>query len=115
MALSTKQTEALRLLIAGKTAGQAAKATGVRPETVSRWKALPAFRDALAATNDSDLTDHDINVVHAKWRAYDTLVTLLDSDDEGVQLKAAAEIYRTWGTAMPPYRGPDEQPPEDSV
>jgi len=112
MALSTKQTEALKLLIAGKSAGQAAKAVGVRPETVSRWKALPAFRDALAAVSDSDLTNHDINVVHAKWKAYDCLVTLLDSDDEAVQLKAAAEIYRTWGTAMPPYRGPDELPPD---
>ncbi len=65
MALSTTQTEALKLLIAGKTAGQAAKAVGVRPETVSRWKALPAFKDALASANDTDLTDHDINVVHA--------------------------------------------------
>ena len=109
MALSTKQTEALKLLIAGKTAGQAAKAVGVRPETVSRWKALPAFTDALASTDDADLTNHDINVTHAKWRAYDALVTLLDSDDEAVQLKAA-EIFRTWGTTMPPYRGPDEQP-----
>lgn len=114
MPLSQKQTEALKLLIDGKTAGQAAKAVGVRPETISRWKALPAFKDALAGAGDASLTDHDINVTHAKWRAYDTLVSLLDSDDEGVQLKAAAEIYRTWGTALPVYGGPDQQPPDDA-
>jgi hypothetical protein len=112
MPLSPTQTQALQLLAAGKTNGQAAKAVGVRPETIGRWRKLPQFQDAMASANDPDLIDMDANVTHAKWAAFDTLMGLLQSDDPNIQLRAAAEIYKTWGTALPKYQGPHAEPKE---
>lgn len=113
MPLSPTQTQALHLLASGKTNGQAAKVVGVRPETIGRWRKLPQFDDALKAAADPDLTDMDANVTHAKWAAFDTLMGLLQNDDPGIQLRAAAEIYKTWGTSLPKYHGPAAEPKPD--
>ena len=113
MPMNERQTSALRMLRAGKAGGQIARELKVRPETVSRWQQLPAFQDALAASKDGDLDDQDTNLVYLKWRAFDTLSSLLESNDESVRLRAAAEIYRTWGTSLPRYTGPDQEPVED--
>lgn len=110
MPLSPTQTQALQLLVAGKTNGQAAKACGVRPETVGRWRKLPQFQDAIQSANDPSLTDQDTNLIFLKWKAFDTLSTLLESDDESVRLKAAAEVYKVWGTHLPRYSGPHAEP-----
>ena len=113
MPLSPKQASGLQLMVAGKSNGDIAHALQVRPETVSRWRQLPAFVDALQSANDPSLVAADVNVTFAKWRAYDVLLALLDSDDDQIRLKAAAAIYSTWGTALPTYRGPDAEPKSD--
>lgn len=113
MPLSPTQTQALHLLASGKTNGQAAKAVGVRPETIGRWRKLPQFDDALKAAADPGLNDADSNLVFLKWKAYDTLSSLLESDDETVRLRAASEIYKTWGANLPKYQGPHAEPKPD--
>lgn len=47
-ALTPKQDRAVGLLLAGKSGTEAAAEVGVRRETVSRWRKLPAFAAALA-------------------------------------------------------------------
>ena len=115
MPLSPTQTQALQLLAAGKTNGQTAKAVGVRPETIGRWRKLPQFQDAMQSANDPSLGDQDTNLVFLKWKAYDTLSSLLESDDESVRLRAAAEVYKVWGTNLPRYVGPHAEPKPDEV
>ena len=113
MPLNIKQTEALRLLIAGRTGGQVAKSLGVRPETVSRWKRLPAFVDALASANDPELADGDANITFLKWRSYDVLLGALESDSDTVRVKAAGEVFRLFGTRLGQYSGPAAEPKPD--
>ena len=115
MALNVKQTEALKLLIAGRTGGQVAKALAVRPETISRWKQLPAFVDALASANDPELTDGDANITFLKWKSYDALVTALESDSDTVRVKAAGEVFRLFGTRLGQYHGPAAEPKPDEA
>ena len=110
MALNVKQTEALKLLIAGRTGGQVAKALSVRPETVSRWRQLPAFIDALASANDPELTDGDANITFLKWKSYDALISALESDSDAVRVKAAGEVFRLFGARLGRYTGPAAEP-----
>jgi hypothetical protein len=114
MPLSERQTKALRMLADGKTGGQTAKALGVRPETVSRWRQLPQFKDALASAHDPDLADGDVNITFMKWRSYDVLLAALESDSDAVRVKAAGEVFRLFGTHLPTYRGSDQEPVDDS-
>lgn len=114
MPLSKRQTKALHMLASGRTGGQTAKALGVRPETVSRWRQLPQFKDALASANDPDLADGDANITYMKWRSYDVLLAALESDSDQVRVKAAGEVFRLFGTTLPAYRGPDQEPPEET-
>ena len=85
-----------------------AKQLGVRPETVGRWRQLPAFQDALTAAEDPSYVDQDLNVVNLKWKGFDTLMNLLDDHNAAVRLRAAAEIFKLWGNRLPPYAGPDD-------
>lgn len=117
MPLSPAQLKALPLVRAGASNGEAAKAAGVRPETVGRWKTENrAFKDALLASRDAEIDDGDANVTHLKWLAYDRLKALLDDDDAGVALKAAVDVFKLFGTALPRYPGaPADDHPTESV
>ena len=113
MPLNHQQSEALRHLLAGKTHGQTAKIVGCRPETVGRWRKLPAFVDALKAATDPDLTDADTNITYLKWKSYDTLLSALESDSDTVRVKAAGEVFRLFGTRLGQYQGAPAEPVED--
>jgi len=82
----------------------------VTKPSVSRWRQLPAFQDALTAAEDPSYVDQDLNVVNLKWKGFDTLMSLLDDHNAAVRLRAAAEIFKLWGNRLPPYAGPDAEP-----
>jgi hypothetical protein len=113
MPLSPKQQAGLQLMIGGASNGAVAKRLQIRPETASRWRQLPQFKDALASATDPDLTDGDANLTFLRWRGYDVLLGLLESEDEQIRLKASSEVFKLFGTRLPPYRGPDQEPVED--
>lgn len=113
MPLSPKQTSGLQMMLSGASNGAIAKALSIRPETASRWRSLPQFKDALAAAKDPDLTAEGPNIAFIKWRSYDVLISLLESDREDIRLRAASEVFKTWGTSLPPYTGPDQGSPSD--
>jgi hypothetical protein len=103
------------MMMTGASNGNIAKRLQVRPETVSRWRQLPQFKDALASATDPDLTDGDANLTFLRWRGYDVLLGLLESEDEQIRLKASSEVFKLFGTRLPPYRGPDQEPIEESA
>jgi len=47
--LTARQRRAVEVLLSGATATATAKAVGVRRQTISEWRKLPAFRAALDA------------------------------------------------------------------
>ena len=110
MPLSPKQVTGLELMLQGQSNGVIAKRLGIRPETASRWRQLPQFRDALANNHDPDKIDADTNITYLRWRSYDVLLSLLESDDDAIRLKASSDVFKLFGTNLPRYQGPDQQP-----
>ena len=110
MPLSPKQVTGLQMMLEGQSNGQIAKRLGIRPETVSRWRQLPQFRDALENNNDPDKIDADTNITYLRWRSYDVLLSLLESEDDAIRLRAASETFKLFGTNLPRYQGPDQIP-----
>lgn len=55
-ALSAKQQNGIRALLTERTIGDAAKLAGVSRRTFDRWRADPAFQEALAAAELEALT-----------------------------------------------------------
>ena len=110
MPLSPKQVTGLEMMLQGQSNGTIAKRLGIRPETASRWRQLPQFRDALENNHDPDKIDQDTNLTFLRWRSYDVLLSLLDSEDDSIRLRASSEVFKLFGTSLPRYQGPDQQP-----
>lgn len=75
--LKPNQQQALALLLAGSTATDAAKAVGVTRQTVSEWKRLPAFREALEAVATEqahEVFDHTMGAWRSAVRFLDAIV-----------------------------------------
>lgn len=93
--LTPDQAKALDLVLAGQTITAAAAAVGVARETVSRWRnSDPAFQGAYNAALQSAHDAMSKKLLDARARAIDTLADLLDADDKGLALKAAAALLR---------------------
>jgi hypothetical protein len=108
MSLSPKQLLAARLAAQGKSGGQIATACGVRPETVSRWRKLPAWVRAVdeavgdgGATLSAELADYNGAVAALVWKALDVLDREMSCCDEKIRVSAAATVLRLLG-AQPP-------------
>lgn len=101
--LTDLQRHALRLGVAGMRPGEIAVAVGVDPATVSRWRRLPAFREALVVAQreaDADAVD-ELRALRSV--AVATLRDLLGPDVPGaVRLAAARDVLARTGA-----------PPED--
>ena len=93
--LTPDQAAALELLLSGQTITAAAAAVGVARETVSRWRnSDPAFLGAYNAALQSAHDAMSKKLLDARARAIDTLADLLEEDDHGLALKAAAALLR---------------------
>lgn len=93
--LTPDQAAALELLLSGQTITAAAAAVGVARETVSRWRnSDPAFLGAYNAALQSAHDAMSKKLLDARARAIDTLADLLEADDHGLALKAAAALLR---------------------
>jgi hypothetical protein len=92
--LSEQQRACIEQLIGGKTKAAAAEAVGVAAFTVSRWHKDAAF---VAALNARRREMHEANTERLRSlasKALDVYEAALESDDPGVQLKAAGQILR---------------------
>ena len=93
--LTPEQAAALELLLSGQNITAAAEAVGVARETVSRWRnSDPAFQAAYNAALQSAHDAMGKKLLDARARAIDTLADLLEADDHGLALKAAAALLR---------------------
>jgi len=93
--LTPDQAAALELLLAGQTITAAAAAVGVARETVSRWRNEdPAFQAAYNAALRSAYEANQKKLIDARAKALDRLAALVDSQDQGIALKAAAALLR---------------------
>ena len=93
--LTPEQAAALELLLSGQNITAAAEAVGVARETVSRWRnSDPAFLGAYNAALQSAHDAMSKKLLDARARAIDTLADLLEEDDHGLALKAAAALLR---------------------
>ena len=88
-------------LIAGRTRAETAKALGVSPRTVSRWKKDPTVLAEIERLRNRT----------GETRAADVLLGLLKSDDERIRLAASREIYR-WKIQRAPVE-PEPEPEPD--
>lgn len=98
--LTDQQREGARLAAQGCTGRAIAEALGVRQETVSRWRKLPAWQaalDAMLAEARSALSGRLMDMSEA---ALDRLERLLDyPHDAGVRLRAAVAVLQLAGVA----------------
>lgn len=107
--LTPDQAAALELLLSGQTITAAAAAVGVARETVSRWRnSDPAFQAAYNAALQSAHDAMGKKLLDARARAIDTLADLLDADDHGLALKAAAALLRVEVDRPKGYTNPAE-------
>jgi HEAT repeat protein len=87
--------EALGLLLSGKTITETAAALGVARETVSRWRhADAAFEAVYNEGLRSAWEAGHVRLEEARGKAIERLVSLMESDDPAVALKAAMALVR---------------------
>ena len=94
--LTDAQETALAALLGGTTVNDAADAAGVVRETVSRWINHDPVFVAKWNRRRRDIWDSRIERLRGLTdRAVDSLEELLDSDNEGVRLRAATALLKT--------------------
>ena len=75
--LSTSQRAVIASLVAGQTKQEAARAVGIRPETVSRYLRDPLFRGALSAAQDGTLAQVVARMTEGTNQSLDTLAAVM--------------------------------------
>ena len=99
--ITEKQLPALEALFQGATLEVAAKAAGVDPRTVKRWKKLPAFQRELQARADAMLSAAQRMAAGEAVRCVETWGELRDDPKQpGIVRIAAAD--KVFGVAMAP-------------
>ncbi len=102
MPVSYKQKQAIAVLLGGGTNHEAAAASGVRHETVCRWKQQCDFATELDAGQArlQSAVQYDLAVLHEKALA--RIADALDDDEVGVRLRAASLVVsRSVGHSLP--------------
>lgn len=93
--LSPQQTQALDLLLAGRTITQAAEEVGITRETLSRWRNHdPAFQAAYNASLRSSWEACQSKLLEKRIHALDRLAELVDSDNDALALRACMALLR---------------------
>lgn len=107
--LTEKMLIAIDALVAGSTQKEAAAAAGVERHTVANWQnSNPAF---MAELNLCRYAAQNENVERLRRLGSDAVGVLersMQSDDEGVALKAAAHILKTLGLGNVTPISPDD-------
>lgn len=98
-ALTERQHVALRCLVAGESKGDAAKAAGVHPSTLSRWLRLDAFSDALAGERFSATAHARMRLALSMTEAVDVLAEIASDPtaSASARLRAACAILDRGG------------------
>ena len=92
--LSAQQWQTVALLVAGKRGVDVAAELDISPETISRWRAMPAF---VAALNVAVRDSYNACVGDVRSVAKDAVTVLresLSSGDERIRLSAALAVVR---------------------
>lgn len=92
---STKQSQVIRLILEGNTQRRAAQEAGVAEETVSRWKSEDALFASTLENMRRDLCESQAQkLLDLSSKAIDTLGELLQSEDEGIRLRASQAVLK---------------------
>jgi hypothetical protein len=86
------QEQAAALLATGSKAKAAAEAVGVSDRTVRRWVADRAFASHVASLRDLAIGATIGRLADGSLKAVDKLLTLVDSLDESIALRASTAI-----------------------
>ena len=105
-ALTAQQIEAAQALFDGQQIKAIAERLGVDRRTISRWRDLPAFQDALGELAAAEISAARQVIAKAAGKAAQALVGLLDTTGQksaAARVRAAVEILnRALGTTDGP-------------
>lgn len=90
--LEPRHVRCVTLRLAGYKQTEIAKALEVDDGTISRWLQLPEVKQAIAETAADAIAAGGTLLRVTYSEAVQTLRRLLESEDEGVRLRAASEI-----------------------
>ncbi len=101
-ATKVNQTRAIQLILEGKNNQQIADEIGVSRQTVSFWRNRDeefqtALNEEIKASQDAKRAKFD-TILDA---AYESLISLLQSNDPQIRLKAAVEVLKREGHRTP--------------
>jgi hypothetical protein len=91
--LKARQQAAVGAILSSRTLAEASANSGVSTATLKRWQAQPAFREALEQGSRDLLSSAITHMLRASSRAAETLVSLLESEQEGIRLRAALGLF----------------------
>jgi len=100
--LSYRQRVVVLLIAAGLKQCDAARMMGVRPPQVTRWKKIPAFAAFLAEKleeGDNKVEGVRKILLEGAPMAALKIMDLLDSKDEGIQIRASSDILDRVGVS----------------
>jgi len=90
--LKPKQQKAILHLVDNPTVSSVAKKIGISEAQIWNWLRDSAFREVLDNERDIVFEQAMARLKIASTKASDTLVSLLDSQDERIQLKASSDL-----------------------
>jgi transposase-like protein len=97
--LSSAQLRAIQELLRSSSVAEAARAVGVAPSTLWRWRSDPAFAGALQEAQRQRYEAALELLASATERAVATMVGLLEEEDPSVRLRAALGVLE-YGTKI---------------
>lgn len=100
MPITPNKQLAITALLAGASNQDAAKAAGVAPATLCRWKHLPEFATAMAA-GQAQLCESSVDDLAAlQAKALGAIDDALENDEVNIRLRAAALVMPRNGSAI---------------
>lgn len=90
--LTFRQRAILPLLVSGETIEEACRVASVNRTTFYRWMRQPHFKDALTSARDEAFVGAMARLKSTLTQAADTLVSLLQSNDENIKLRTADRV-----------------------
>ena len=92
--LNPRQQKAIPYLIACRTNEDARRKAGISRETLNRWQHDPEFQSELRRQREAVAADSLDRLKGSMVQATDSLVALLDTDNEHLQRHVANDILR---------------------
>jgi uncharacterized protein YmfQ (DUF2313 family) len=92
--LTARQIKAIGILAAGNSVESVAEQTGVSRKTIHLWLRRPDFKEAVGRTKKMAVLLVFDSLSHAVSQAAAKLIALLNSESEGVVLRACELILK---------------------